>query len=145
MYLCPYHGHYHAVIYHPKYLFLDSHMASYFSANKNKFASLGHATGQKHKRKQKYGSYLTFKFQDGESTQACTNVTIMDDDDLEGNHTFEVILDKNRVLGGGTGGLGSPASTTITIQDPEGILVIHMVQDVEMVHFSIQRVHRRPD
>ena len=69
----------------------------------------------------------------------------MDDDDLEGNHTFEVILDKNRVLGGGTGGLGSPASTTITIQDPEGILVIHMVQDVEMVHFSIQRVHRRPD
>ena len=117
----------------------------YFSANKNNFASLGHAIGYKHKHKHKYGSYLTFNFQVGEATQACTNVTIMDDDDLEGNHTFEVILDTNRVLGGGTGGLGSPTSTTITIQDPEGILVIHMVQDVEMVHFSIQRVHRRPE
>ena len=121
--------------YHPKYWFLDSHMASYFSANKNNFALLGHATGQKHKHKHKYGSYLTFKFQVGESTQACTNVTIMDDDDLEGNHTFEVILDKNRVLGGGTGGLGSPTSTTITIQDPEGILQC-MVQDVEMIYIN---------
>ena len=45
--------------------------------------------------------------------------------DLEGDHTFDVILGANTpALGGGTGGFSFPTSTTITIQDSEGMLVI---------------------
>lgn len=116
------------------YWFLDCHTASYILAERKYFASLGHATGHKHKHKHKYASYLTFNFEVGEATQACTNVTIMDDDDLQGNQTFDVVLNKNPVLGGGTRGLSSPTFTTITIQDPEGILVTYMIVEVEMVY-----------
>lgn len=66
-----------------------------------------------------------FEFQMGALSQACINIAINDDDDLEGNHTFTVDLGVTSVpaLGGGTGGLGIPSSTTITIQDPDGMLM----------------------
>lgn len=66
-----------------------------------------------------------FEFQMGALSQACINIAINDDDDLEGNHTFTVDLAMTSVpaLEGGTGGLGTPSSTTITIQDPDGMLM----------------------
>lgn len=60
-----------------------------------------------------------FKFEMGAVSQACINVTIIDDDDLEGDHTFTVKLGRTNTPA--LGGTGSPTSTTITIQDPEGI------------------------
>ena len=66
---------------------------------------------------------LTFNFEVGTATQACINITIINDVDLEGDHTFDIILGTNTpALGGGTGGLTLPTSTTITIQDSEGKL-----------------------
>ena len=68
---------------------------------------------------------LTFNFEVGTATQACINITIIDDVDLEGDHTFDVILGTSTpALGGGMGGFGFPRSTTITIEDSEGMLVI---------------------
>ena len=70
-------------------------------------------------------SSLTFNFEVGTATQACINITIIDDVDLEGDRIFDVILGTNTpALRGGTGGFGFPTSTTITIQDSEGMLVI---------------------
>ena len=65
---------------------------------------------------------LTFNFQVGTVSSSCINITINDDDDLEGDHTFDVTLGDTStpVL---LGGLGSPSFTTITIEDPEGILM----------------------
>jgi len=59
----------------------------------------------------------------GAVTTACIDVTIMDDNNLEGDHTFTVNLGGmiTPTLTGGTGGFGTPMSTTITIQDPEGM------------------------
>lgn len=71
---------------------------------------------------------LTFNFQMGAATQfqACIDIWIMNDMDFEGDHSFEVTLGPNTpALRGGTGGFGSPTSTTITIQDHEGIFVIY--------------------
>ena len=66
---------------------------------------------------------LTFNFEVGTATQACINVTIINDVDLEGDHIFNVTLGTNTpALGGGRGGLILPTSTTITIQDSEGML-----------------------
>ena len=67
---------------------------------------------------------LIFNFEVGTATQACINITIIDDVDLEGDHTFSVTLGANTpALGGGTGGFGFSTSTSVTIQDPEGMLV----------------------
>ena len=63
-----------------------------------------------------------FEFQVGALSQACIDVAINDDEDLEGDHTFTVDLGATSVPALG-GGLGTPSSTTITIQDPEGMLV----------------------
>ena len=60
-----------------------------------------------------------FNFEVGEVSQACIDVAINDDDDLEGDHTFTVELGRTNTPA--LGGTGSPTSTTITIQDPEGI------------------------
>ena len=65
---------------------------------------------------------LTFNF---EGTQACIDIDIMTDMDFEGDHSFEVTLGPNMpTLRGGTGGFGSSTSTTIIIQDYEGVFVI---------------------
>ena len=63
-----------------------------------------------------------FNFEVGAVSQACIDVPIIDDDDLEGDHTFSVELGaaSTPALGGG---LGTPSTTTITIQDPDGMLV----------------------
>ena len=65
---------------------------------------------------------LTFNFQVGTVSSSCINITINNDDDLEGDHTFTVELGaaSTPALGGG---LGTPSTTTITIQDPDGMLV----------------------
>ena len=68
---------------------------------------------------------LDFSFQVGTDTTACIDVTIIDDNNLEGDHTFTVNLGGmiTPPLTGGTGGtagFGTAMSTTITIQDPEG-------------------------
>ena len=60
-----------------------------------------------------------FNFGMGPVSQACIDVTINDDDNLEGDHTFTVDLGVTHVPA--LGGTGSPTSTTITIQDPEGM------------------------
>ena len=66
---------------------------------------------------------LTFNFAEG--TQACINIDIMNDMDFEGDHSFEVTLGPNiPTLRGGTGGFGSSTSTTVTIQDYEGMFVL---------------------
>ena len=64
--------------------------------------------------------FLTFNFQVGTVSPSCINITINDDDDLEGDQTFDVTLGNTStpVL---SGRLGSPSFTTITVQDPEGI------------------------
>ena len=67
---------------------------------------------------------LVFNFEVGTATQACINITIIDDVDLEGDHTFGVALGANApALGGETGEFGLSTSTIVTIQDPEGMLV----------------------
>ena len=63
-----------------------------------------------------------FNFEVGEVSQACIDVAINDDDDLEGDHTFTVKLGRTNTPA--LGGTGSPTSTTITIQDPEGIYFV---------------------
>ena len=63
-----------------------------------------------------------FQFQVGALSQACIDIAINDDDDLEGDHTFTVELGATSVPP--LGGVGTPSTTTITIQDPEGMLVI---------------------
>ena len=60
-----------------------------------------------------------FNFGMGAVSQACIDVTIIDDADLEGDHTFTVDLGATSVPP--LGGTGPPTSTTITIQDPEGM------------------------
>ena len=60
-----------------------------------------------------------FNFGMGPVSQPCIDVTIIDDADLEGDHTFTVDLGATAL-----GGTGSPTSTTITIQDPEGMHII---------------------
>ena len=64
--------------------------------------------------------FLTFDFQVGTVSPSCINITISDDDDLEGDQTFDVTLGNTStpVL---SGRLDSPSFTTITVQDPEGI------------------------
>ena len=64
--------------------------------------------------------FLTFNFQVGTVSPSCINITINDDDDLEGDQTFDVTLG-NTSIPVLSGRLGSPSFTTITIQDPEGI------------------------
>ena len=66
---------------------------------------------------------LIFNFEVGTATQACINITVIDDADLEGDHSFDVTLGANTpALGGGIEGFSLPASTTITIQDSGGML-----------------------
>ena len=79
---------------------------------------------------------LIFNFEVGTAIQACINITIIDDVDLEGDHTFDIILGASTpalgggrvgsslpTLGEGTGGFGFSTSTSVTIQDLEGMLV----------------------
>jgi len=68
-------------------------------------------------------TFLDFNFQVGTDTTACIDVTITNDTNLEGDHTFSVNLGGmiTPTLTGGTGGFGTPMSTTVTIQDPEGM------------------------
>ena len=63
-----------------------------------------------------------FEFQVGALSQACIDIAINDDDDLEGDHTFTVELGAASTPALGRG-LGTPSTTTITIQDPDGMLV----------------------
>ena len=69
---------------------------------------------------------LDFSFPVGAVTTACIDVTITDDNNLEGDHTFTVNLGGiiTPTLSGGAGGFGTPMSTTVTIQDPEGMFSI---------------------
>ena len=59
-----------------------------------------------------------FNFGMGTVLEACIDVVIANDDDLEGEHNFTVELGATSVPALRTGPL---TSTTITIQDPEGI------------------------
>jgi len=70
---------------------------------------------------------LEFSFDVGAVTSACIDVSIIDDFDLEGDHTFTVSLGGTNTpsLGGGTGGFGAQTTTAITIQDPEGTSFSH--------------------
>ena len=67
---------------------------------------------------------LDFSFPVGTGTTACIDVTIIDDDDLEGNHRFRVDFGRIRLNPALGRGVGSPSSTTVTIEDPEGILAV---------------------
>jgi len=62
----------------------------------------------------------------GTDTTACIDVTITDDNNLEGDHIFTVNLGGmiTPTLSGGMGGFGTSMSTTVTIQDPEGMFSI---------------------
>lgn len=62
-----------------------------------------------------------FEFQVGALSQACIDITINDDDDLEGDHAFTVELGVISIPA--LGGIGTPLATTITVQDPDGMLV----------------------
>ena len=62
-----------------------------------------------------------FEFQVGPLFQACIDITINDDDDLEGDHAFTVELGVISIPA--LGGVGTPLATTITVQDPDGMLV----------------------
>ena len=62
-----------------------------------------------------------FEFQVGALSQACIDIAINDDDDLEGDHAFTVELGVISIPA--LGGVGTPLATTITIQDPDGMLV----------------------
>ena len=53
----------------------------------------------------------------------------MDDSNLEGNHTFAVNLD-GVITPNLMAGFGSPMSTTVTIQDPEGMLSLPFKMDI---------------
>lgn len=64
---------------------------------------------------------LEFNFQVGTNTTACIDVNILDDSNLEGDHSFTVDLG-GIVTPNLTAGFGSQSSTTITIRDPEGML-----------------------
>ena len=63
---------------------------------------------------------LDFSFPVGADATACIDVTIIDDNNLEGDHTFTVNLG-GMITPTLTGGFGTPSSTTVTIQDPEGM------------------------
>jgi len=66
---------------------------------------------------------LDFNFQVGTDTTACIDVTIIDDNILEGDHNFGLLLRGmiTPTLAGGMGGFGTPLFTSVTIQDPEGM------------------------
>ena len=73
---------------------------------------------------------LDFSFPVGTGTTACIDITITDDNNLEGDHTFTVDLLNIQIIGDDLRrmvsmiGIGSPSSTTVTIQDPEGMLSV---------------------
>ena len=61
-----------------------------------------------------------FFFEEGALSEACIDVTINDDNDLEGDHTFTVGL--GETIDPPLEGTPSRTSTTITIQDREGTM-----------------------
>jgi len=72
----------------------------------------------------------------GTGTTACIAITITDDNNLEGDHTFTVDLLNIQIIGDDLRrmvsmiGIGSPSSTTVTIQDPEGMLSVPSRMDL---------------
>ncbi len=67
---------------------------------------------------------LTTAFLAAGGNVSCVNITIVDDDAFEGNHTFMVRVDSVTLLSGVTEDLlmpGSASSATITIQDNDGM------------------------
>ena len=69
-----------------------------------------------------------------EANQSCIDIDIITDMDFEGDHSFEVTLGLNMpMLRGGTGGFGSPTSTTITIQDCEGMFGYNVLCNFALV------------
>jgi len=68
---------------------------------------------------------LEFNFQVGTNTTACIDVNILDDDNLEGDHSFTVDLG-GMITPNLTAGFGSQSSTAITIRDPEGMFIQDM-------------------
>jgi len=63
---------------------------------------------------------LDFNFQVGTDTTACIDVTIIDDNNLEGDHNFGLLLG-GMITPTLTGGFGTPSFTSVIIQDPEGM------------------------
>ena len=61
---------------------------------------------------------LTVTFVSGVSpgTTLCTNITIIDDDALEGTHNFTIAIDVNTILYN----ISTPSESIITITDNEG-------------------------
>ncbi len=69
---------------------------------------------------------LTTTFLAAGSNVSCVNITIMDDDAFEGNHTFMVNVDSVTLQSGEAEDLlmlGSASSATVTIQDNDGMEV----------------------
>ena len=60
----------------------------------------------------------------------------MDDSNLEGDHTFTVDLDGGTITPNLMAGFGSPMSTTVTIQDPEGMLSLPSKMDIRVMHIK---------
>ena len=71
----------------------------------------------------------------GTSTSACIDVDILDDSNLEGDHTFAISL-TGVITPTLAAGLGSPTSTTVTIQDPEGMLSLPSKMDIRVMHIK---------
>ncbi len=69
---------------------------------------------------------LTTTFLTAGSNVSCVNITIVDDDAFEGNHTFMVNVDSVTLLSGEAEDLlmpGSVSSAAVTIQDNDGMEV----------------------
>ena len=63
------------------------------------------------------GAPLTFVSGTMSSVVECSSVTILDDDNLEGDHTFTVTITN---VSPGTSSITPTATTTITIHDNHG-------------------------
>ena len=67
-------------------------------------------------------TFVAMSTSDGDT--ACDNITITDDDILEGEHSFEIQISSTSPQLSNI----NPASTMMTIQDNEGsVVIIHML------------------
>ncbi len=66
---------------------------------------------------------------DGQGSTACRNITIIDDNSLEGEHNFTVFLEDFDIVAGAPDTarifMGTPSSATVVIEDNEGKLLVY--------------------
>ena len=63
---------------------------------------------------------ITFASGSSDGTSACTNVDIIDDDNFEGDHSFDITLDGTTVAPASCASVGMPDTATVTITDNDG-------------------------